>query len=279
MNALCYNQSRFWVLFNNVFALQSWFSWHNGTKDMSDNQFLKKLIPSPVRKYLRKVRDKKVAQEFSGLSNAEVFEKIYEEKRWGNSDIENRKYSSGDGTRDKEVVGEYIDAVTVFLSKQEGLKTGLDLGCGDFSVGVAFCDLFKDYQAMDVAKNVIKENKTIYKSKKVRFSVLDLTSGQIPSTDVILVRQVLQHLSNDEIKKFIKNIEGKFRHLIVTESLSKSMFFRSNKDINTGPGIRIHEKSGVVLEDNPFNLKFSKMDVIMEVVKGRELFVTKVYSV
>ena len=246
---------------------------------MSDNLFLKKLIPSPVRKYRRKVRDKKVAQEFSGLSNAEVFEKIYEEKRWGNSDIENRKYSSGDGTRDKEVVGEYIDAVTGFLSKQEGLKSGLDLGCGDFSVGVAFCDLFKDYQAMDVAKNVIKENKTIYKSKKVRFSVLDLTSGQIPSTDVILVRQVLQHLSNDEIKKFIKNIEGKFRHLIVTESLSKSMFFKSNKDINTGPGIRIHEKSGVVLEDNPFNLKFSKMDVIIEVEKGRELFVTKVYSV
>ena len=279
MNALCYNQSRFWVLVINVSALQSWFSWRNGTKDMSDNLFLKKLIPSPVRKYLRKVRDKKVAQEFSGLSNAEVFEKIYEEKRWGNSDIENRKYSSGDGTRDKEVVGEYIDAVTVFLSKQEGLKSGLDLGCGDFSVGVAFCDLFKDYQAMDVAKNVIKENKTIYKSKKVRFSVLDLTSGQIPSTDVILVRQVLQHLSNDEIKKFIKNIEGKFRHLIVTESLSKSMFFWSNKDIITGPGIRIHEKSGVVLEDNPFNLKFSKMDVIMEVEKGRELFVTKVYSV
>lgn len=43
---------------------------------MSDNQFLKKLIPSPIRKYLRKVRDKKVAQEFSGLSNAEVFEKF-----------------------------------------------------------------------------------------------------------------------------------------------------------------------------------------------------------
>ena len=68
------------------------------------------------------MRDKKVAQEFSGLSNAEVFEKIYEEKRWGNSDIENRKYSSGDGTRDKEVVGEYIDAVTVFYPNKRVLN-------------------------------------------------------------------------------------------------------------------------------------------------------------
>ena len=245
---------------------------------MSDNQFLKKLTPSPIRKYFRKVRDKKVAREFSGLSNAEVFEKIYEEKRWGTSDIKDRKYSSGDGTRDKEIVGEYIDAVTNFLFKIENLESGLDLGCGDFSVGVSFCNLFKDYQAMDVAKNVIEENKEIYKSNNVRFSVLDLTSEQIPQTDVILVRQVLQHLSNTEIKKFIKNIEGKFQHLIVTESLSKSMFFRPNKDINTGPGIRIHEKSGVVLEKKPFDLEFSKMDVIMEERKGRELFVTKIYS-
>ena len=245
---------------------------------MSDNQFLKKLTPSPIRKYFRKVRDKKVAREFFGLSNAEVFEKIYEEKRWGTSDIKDRKYSSGDGTRDKEIVGEYINAVTNFLSKMENLESGLDLGCGDFSVGVSFCNLFKDYQAMDVAKNVIEENKEIYKSNNVRFSVLDLTSEQIPQTDVILVRQVLQHLSNTEIKKFIKNIEGKFRHLIVTESLSKSMFFRPNKDINTGPGIRIHEKSGVVLEKKPFDLEFSKMDVIMEEGKGRELFVTKIYS-
>ena len=245
---------------------------------MSDNQFLKKLTPSPVRKYLRKLRDKKVAQEFSSLSNADVFEKIYEEKWWGISDAKNHKYSSGDGTRDKEIVGKYIDAVTNFLSKNKDLKSGLDLGCGDFSVGVAFCNLFEDYKAMDVAKNVIKENKQFYKSKNARFSVLDLTSGQIPQTEVILVRQVLQHLSNTEIEKFVKNIKGKFQYLIVTESLSKSMFFKPNKDINTGPGIRIHKKSGVVLEKEPFNLEFSKLDVIMEEAKGRELFVTKVYS-
>ncbi len=224
------------------------------------------------------MRDKKVVQEFSGLSNAEVFEKIYEEKRWGTSDIKDRKYSSGDGTRDTKIVRKYVEAVTYFLSSEEGLKSGLDLGCGDFSVGVAFCDLFKDYHAMDVAKNVIKENKAIYKSKNVRFSVLDLTSGQIPQTDVILVRQVLQHLSNTDIKKFIKNVEGKFQHLIVTESLSKSMFFKPNKDTNTGPGIRIHKRSGVVLEKEPFNLRFSEMEVILEEAKGRELFVTKIYS-
>ena len=41
-----------------------------------------------------------------------------------------------------------------------------------------------------------------------------------------------------------------------------------------GPDIRTHEKSGVLLEKEPFNLRFSKM----EEAKGRELFVTKIYS-
>lgn len=97
-------------------------------------------------------------------------------------------------------------------------------------------------------------------------------------SDVIFIRQVLQHLSNAEIGKFVRNIQGKFRFLVVTESMSKSMFFSPNKDIDTGPGIRIHKKSGVVLEKPPFNLQFSKVEVIMAESKGRELFVTKVYS-
>jgi len=244
---------------------------------MFKDKIIKKLTPSFIRKYKRKKRDEKITEEFSGLSNSEVFEKIYEEKRWGSSDDLNRKYSSGDGTRDKEIVSKYIDAVKDFLSDKKDVKSGLDLGCGDFSVGNHFCDLFEDFKGMDVAKNIIEENKRIYSEKNVTFSTLDLTDGTIPITDVIFVRQVLQHLSNTEIQKFVKNIEGKYRYLIVTESLSKSMLFSPNKDIVTGPGIRIHKKSGVMLEKHPFNLKFTDMDVIMNELKGRELFVTKVY--
>lgn len=42
-------------------------------------------------------------------------EKIYEEKRWGLPDDVDRKYSSGDGTRDKEIVLEYVAAVKNFF--------------------------------------------------------------------------------------------------------------------------------------------------------------------
>ena len=238
----------------------------------------KKITPSLIRNYKRKKRDEKIKEEFSGLSNKEVFEKIYDENRWGNFDQQKRKYSSGDGTRNTKIVGEYIDVVTDFLSKNPKLKTGLDLGCGDFSVGVHFCELFKNYTAADVAENVIKENRKIYRNSRVKFHCLDLTSEDIPKADVIFVRQALQHLSNSEIMKFVKNVRGKFKFLIVTESLSKSPLFVENKDIITGPGIRIHKKSGVVLEKKPFDLEHSDMEVVLETSAGRELFVTKVYS-
>ena len=74
-------------------------------------------------------------------------------------------FTNEDGTRNTKIVAEYIDVVTDFLSKNPKLKTGLDLGCGDFSVGVHFCELFKNYSAADVAENVIKENRKIYRNK------------------------------------------------------------------------------------------------------------------
>ena len=237
----------------------------------------KRIAPFFVRRIQRAIRSRKVAREFSGLSNKEVFEKIYEEKRWGSSDQEHRKYSSGVGTRDIEVVQKYIDAVKGFISQKSDIASGLDLGCGDFSVGSQICDSFDEFTAADVAANVIEENKKEFGDKDARFLCLNLAEDNIPAVDVIFVRQVLQHLSNAEIKKFVRNIEGKYKYLIVTESVSKSLFFVPNRDITTGPGIRIHKRSGVVLEKPPFNIKHSKVDILLEYLRGKELFVTKVY--
>ena len=238
----------------------------------------KKFTPSFFRKRQRKLRDLKIAEEFSALSTKATFEKIYDEQMWGRPLDTNRRYSSGDGTRDELISAAYIDAITCFLSEKNNLQSALDLGCGDFTIGAKFCDFFTDYRAADVASNVIDENKKFYNSKNVKFSTIDLTEDYIPEVDVIFVRQVLQHLSNDQVSKFVRKISGKFQHLIVTESLSKSIFFKPNKDIITGPGIRIHERSGIVLEDSPFKLKHSKLEVILKISKGKEVFMTKVYT-
>ncbi|MDA9190952.1 class I SAM-dependent methyltransferase [Alphaproteobacteria bacterium] len=236
-----------------------------------------KIIPAPVRKIQRIYRDALINKNFSGLTNRQTFEKIYNEKRWGISEENSRRYSSGAGTRTNEIVERYINAVIEHFSSKSHALNAIDVGCGDFYVGSHLAKYFKSYTGIDVASNVIQENREIYEN--IKFLCLDACEDTVPDAEVIFLRQVLQHLSNAQIHKFFKNIEGKYKYCVITESLSNSFFFSPNKDIATGPGIRIHKKSGVVLEEPPFNLKFLTVNTILEYSEGRELFQTKIYQV
>ena len=236
-----------------------------------------KLTPSIVKKFQRLKRDKKLKQEFSNLTNREIFEKIYFEERWGTNQTQNRKYSSGAGTRDTKAVTDYVEAISEFLLEFSDINTALDVGCGDFTVGSRISYLFKHYTAVDVAENVINENKQLFRDLGVDFYRLDITLDNLPPADVVFARQVLQHLSNDNIIRFLKRLNNKFRILILTESISSSHYFTANIDIFTGPGIRIHKKSGVILEASPFNLEALDIKELLRYKNGKEIILTKAY--
>ena len=87
---------------------------------------------------------------------------------------------------------------------------------------------------------------------------MDITQDELPQADVCFVRQVLQHLSNDSIKNFIKLIKDKYKYIIVTEHFPVTKKFVSNIDKPTGPDIRFYDNSAVVLTDPPFSLKTIK---------------------
>ena len=46
----------------------------------------------------------------------------------------------------------------------------------------------------------------------------NITIDKLTKADIFLVRQVLQYLSNNDIKLFLKNIKYKCKFLIVTEN-------------------------------------------------------------
>lgn len=245
---------------------------------MSIPRIMKKITPGFIRKIRRAKRDALIKEEFSGLSNKEVFEKIYAEKRWGSSQDVKRKFSSGDGTRDELIVEKYAASIKDFFGSNASTLIAVDVGCGDFTVGSKIFQNFKYYFGVDVASNVIAENKRIFNYDKVEFLSADAATESLPKADVILVRQVLQHLSNAEIINFLRNIDGRFKYLVLTESLSLSKSFKPNEDIITGPGIRIHKKSGVVLDEYPFNLSYKGKSIILDYNKGKERFLTTVFE-
>ena len=102
---------------------------------MEVSKILKKFTPGFIRRIQRAKRDELVKKEFAGLSNKEVFEKIYSEGRWGTAADVKRKFSSGDGTRDDIIVEEYINSVKEFFCPSAINLSAVDVGCSDFTLG------------------------------------------------------------------------------------------------------------------------------------------------
>ena len=204
-------------------------------------------------------------KEFKNLSNSEIFNKIYSEGIWGKNEY--GQSVSGSGSYTNEIIQPYISEISKFLLD---IKPSIlvDLGCGDFNVGKNFINLCEKYIACDVSSEILNRNKENFsKLKNVNFSLLDLTSDHLPNGDVCFVRQVLQHLTNDDIKKFVNklNYQKPYKYLVITEHLPLSDKFKPNIDKYSGSEIRLMVNSGVVLHSKPFNLNYSEISNLLEV--------------
>jgi hypothetical protein len=164
------------------------------------------------------------------------------------------------------------------LFAKQGLNFSVaDVGCGDFIVGKQTVELFKKYYAIDVASELIQFHKDNNTRDNLEFVKLDITSDELPNVNIVIARQCLQHLSNNQIDKFLTNLPRDLRYLIVSEHVP-SRSFQSNIDIKTGHETRLVKNSGVVLHEHPFNLKFRKIDVICRVDDSDGTIVTTCYE-
>ncbi len=220
-------------------------------------RLVKKLLPSSFVIARRNYLNSKLHREFSGLSLKESFDKIYAEGRWGSSGDPSDPFFSGSGSHEGVIVSEYLTAVLDFLRSFEKKPDVVDLGCGDFAIGSRVRNLCARYVACDIVEGLIARNKKKYKDLDVEFRVLDMTEDELPTGDVVFIRQVLQHLSNERILKVLPRIKEKYRYLVLSEHLAAANGFTPNLDKPAGPDTRTWlgtNGSGVVLTLPPFNL-------------------------
>ena len=71
--------------------------------------------------------------------------------------------------------------------------------------------------------------------------------------DCAIIRQVFQHLSNDEVQQILNKLY-QFKFVIITEHIPKHNFI-PNIDILSGQGIRLKKNSGLDVTSAPFNFK------------------------
>lgn len=186
-----------------------------------------------------------------------VMNQIYEQHLWGGNQFD---FYSGEGSHTSEIVEPYIEAVLTFFKSHHNSLTVCDLGCGDFYIGQQLVAYTKTYIAVDIVDTLIERNKRLYNYKHLEFQCLDLSKDQLPEGDCVILRQVLQHLSNKDIQSIVPKLMA-FKFVIITEHLPIGDF-TANEDILSGQGIRLKKGSGVNLLEAPFNLKIKKSEVL-----------------
>jgi hypothetical protein len=212
-------------------------------------------------------------------SNREIFTNVYQNKLWGAASPETESpFYSGPGSSDPQIVDPYVETVKRFFGSFPAKKKALDLGCGDFRVGSRIIDSFDLYTACDVVPELVQFNQQYWRDLPVEFLVLDLVKDEIPTGDVLILRQVLQHLSNDDISKFTQSIPRCFSYLLLTEHLPSENDFLANRDKVSGTDIRLGSGSGVVLTQPPFNMTFKSETILLSVPQFGGSVVTTLYE-
>lgn len=237
-----------------------------------------------ILKFLRKVKNK-LKILLSKIKPKEdlnkVFNDIYKNRLWGNDDEDDRLFS-GEGSFDCRITDQYVKTIKILLQKLQ-MSSVLDLGCGDFEVGKEFIPYVNKYIAADISSLIIEQNKKRYAGSGVSFIHLDESIEKFPSADIIIIRQVFQHLSNDHIDAVLHKIQNsEAKYLLVTEHLPIDKEFTANIDKPSGAGIRLGLGSGVDIQKYPFKFSIKSSEVLLSiqtVAEGmKSRIVTKLYT-
>jgi len=235
-------------------------------------QLLKNRFSDLYALYLR--LNYRLMQEFkyAGLSNYEIFSKIYKNKIWGEGE-----FNSGDGSRRDKLVIPYIEFLRTFLSECKCDKTLVDLGCGDFYVGEQIVSNCSNYIACDVVSELIEYNKIKFTYENLKFVTCDIVNDELPSGNIVVIRQVLQHLSNEQIAKVVSKLYS-YQYLVITEHLPLGSFI-PNLDKSPGPDVRLYKNSGVDLLKPPFSLTCNHIVNNLDVIDGDSILRTTIYKI
>jgi hypothetical protein len=206
-----------------------------------------------------------------------IFQKIYLNKVWGESQDASLPFFSGGGSHNEFAVAQYINSIITFIQGLPEKPSVVDLGCGDFFVGAQIRPYCHSYIACDIVPELIHFNRDYYASTHTDFRVLDIIKDELPTAEIVIIRQVLQHLSNRDIKALVGKLCTNFKYLILTEHLPTDVNFTPNLDHPTGSGIRLNLNSGVVLTSPPFNLPAKNESLLSDVFQDGGFIRTVAY--
>lgn len=134
----------------------------------------------------------------SGLK--ERFTEVYHYNLWGD-----RETRSGSGSRrDSSSVADTLRALEMAVERF-AIRSIADIPCGDFNWIGTFLDQHPDvsYVGYDIVEPLIAGNRK--KNPRYEFRLLDITASVPPRADLILCKDLLNHLPNEDVHKALAN--------------------------------------------------------------------------
>ena len=133
-----------------------------------------------------------------------MFDEIYAKNLWG--------IGSGGGA-DPTNLGPYLIYLQKFLS-DNNIKTIIDVGCGDWQ-HMSKIDLTNiNYIGVDCVSSVINNNLAKYTKDNIKFILGNFVDMDLPSADLLICKDVFQHLPNNIILQFLPQL-AKFKHCLI----------------------------------------------------------------
>lgn len=191
-------------------------------------------------------------------SNTEIFSNIYTNKLWGGAE-NSEKFMSGPGSHDENIIIPYINLLLQIVVFND-IRSITDVGCGDFWIMrhvIAHLEKIGhkiNYSGIDVVEDLVNYNNERFGTENIKFYCLDASEKdkRLPKGDMIIIRQVLQHLNNVDVERILTKAD-KFKFALITEHIYEGEGVIPNLDNNRNGDIRLGFKSGIYLEKPPFN--------------------------
>lgn len=143
--------------------------------------------------------------------NKRLFTHIYEHNSWGSHESR-----SGNGSTLNHT--ETIRSQLPKLIAQWNIKTILDAPCGDFNwMSAINLSGIERYIGFDIVSLLIQKNRERYSAPDREFRVVDIVNDSLPCVDLIICRDCVQHLTDQDVFRLFANIKrSTSRYLLVS---------------------------------------------------------------
>jgi SAM-dependent methyltransferase len=202
------------------------------------------------------------SKNFNGVDVDDItktFSRIYREHEWGGIS------KSGPGST-PTLLGRYLQILRHFIN-QNSIYSIVDIGCGDWALGQPMDWKGLDYTGVDIVPDVVNSLNTRFGRNNVRFLCLDARFADLPTADLCILKDVLQHLSNRSIEQVLRQLGNRYKYALITNDIShkewggwkrlyKLKLVKVNRDIPDG-GYR-----PIKLTERPFDRSAKRLATI-----------------